>query len=110
MPGTVARPLIPAIVLGWDGVPSAISGLEESAGSPMDVIQHTGQLSNEHFHPSLGGKLDPNNRWVLLHRLIPWIQLESHHAPGFSAKTGATAKPFPMVVGAVGRAWSAEPL
>ena len=47
----------------------------------MYVFQHTGQLSIEEFHSPFGGKLDPNNRWVLLHKLIPWIQLESHYAP-----------------------------
>ena len=53
----------------------------------MYVFQHTGQLSIEEIHSPFGGKLDPNNRWVLLHKLIPWIQLESHYAPQFSAKT-----------------------
>ena len=67
----------------------------------MCVFQHTGQLSIEKFHSPFGGKLDPNNRWVLLHKLIPWIQLESHYAPQFSAKTGAPAKPFQMAFGAV---------
>jgi hypothetical protein len=57
----------------------------------MYVFQHTGQLSIEEFHSPFGGKLDPNNRWVLLHKLIPWIRLESHYAPQFSTKTGAPA-------------------
>jgi IS5 family transposase len=43
----------------------------------------------------------PTTGWVLLHKLIPWIQLESHYAPQFSAKTGAPAKPFQMAFGAV---------
>ncbi len=67
----------------------------------MYVFQHTGQLSIEEFHSPFGGKLDPNNRWVLLNKLIPWIQLESHYAPQFSAKTGAPAKPFQMAFGAL---------
>ena len=67
----------------------------------MYVFQHTGQLSIEEFHSPFGGKLDPNNRWVLLHKLIPWTPLESHYAPQFSAKTGAPAKPFQMAFGAV---------
>jgi IS5 family transposase len=62
----------------------------------MYVFQHTGQLSIEEFHSSFGGKLDANNRWVLLHKLIPWMSLESHYAPHFNAKTGAPAKPFQM--------------
>jgi len=67
----------------------------------MYVFQHTGQLSIEEFHSPFGGKLDPNNRWVLLHKLIPWMSLESHYAPQFTAKTGAPAKPFQMAFGAV---------
>ncbi len=67
----------------------------------MYVFQHTGQLSIEEFFSPFGGKLDPNNRWVLLHKLIPWIPLESHYAPQFNARTGAPAKPFQMAFGAV---------
>jgi len=67
----------------------------------MYVFQHTGQLSIEEFYSPFGGKLDPNNRWVLLHKLIPWMPLESHYAPQFTAKTGAPAKPFQMAFGAV---------
>jgi hypothetical protein len=44
----------------------------------MYVFQHTGQLSIEEFYSPFGGKLDPNNRWVLLQKLIPWIPLEGH--------------------------------
>jgi hypothetical protein len=67
----------------------------------MYIFQHSGQLSIEEFHAPFGGKLDPNNRWVLLHKVIPWMSLESHYAPQFSAKTGAPAKPFQMAFGAV---------
>ena len=67
----------------------------------MYVFQHTGQLSIEEFHSPFGGKLDPNNRWVLLHKVIPWMSLESYYAPQFTAKTGAPAKPFQMAFGAV---------
>lgn len=67
----------------------------------MYVFQHTGQLSIEEFHSPFGGKLDPNNRWVLLHKMIPWMSLERHYAPQFTAKTGAPAKPFQMAFGAV---------
>jgi IS5 family transposase len=67
----------------------------------MDVIPHTDQRSIEQFHAPFGGKLDPNNRWLLLAKLIPGEPLESLDASLFSAKTGATAKPFPMVLGVV---------
>jgi len=67
----------------------------------MYVFQHTGQLSIEEFYTPFGGKLDPYNRWVLLHKVIPWMSLECHYAPQFNAKTGAPAKPFQMAFGAV---------
>jgi len=44
-------------------------------------FQHAGQLSIEEFYAPFGGKLDPNNRWVLLRNLIPWMPLESQYAP-----------------------------
>lgn len=67
----------------------------------MYVFQHAGQLSIEEFYTPFGGKLDANNRWVLLRNLIPWMPLESQYAPRFSAKTGAPAKPFQMAFGAL---------
>jgi len=59
----------------------------------MYVLQHSGQLSIEEFYSPFGGRLDPNNRWVLLHKVIPWMALESHYAPLFSAKTGPLPNP-----------------
>ncbi len=67
----------------------------------MYVFQHAGQLSIEEFYTPFGGKLDANNRWVLLRNLIPWMPLEGQYAPQFSAKTGAPAKPFQMAFGAL---------
>jgi len=58
-------------------------------------------LSIEDFHSPFGGKLDPNNRWVPIHKLISWTPLERHYAPQFTARTGAPAKPFQMAFGAV---------
>jgi IS5 family transposase len=54
----------------------------------MYILQHSGQFSSEEFHPSFGGKLDPKNRWLLLHEVIPWMTLESQDAHQFSAKPG----------------------
>ncbi len=67
----------------------------------MDVSQHSGQLSIGENHMLFGGKIDPGNCWVLLHKVIPWMSLESHDAPQFSAKTGALVKPFQLAFGAV---------
>jgi len=66
----------------------------------MYVFQNACQLLIEEYMP-FGGKLDPNNRWVLLRNLIPWMPLESQYAPQFTAKTGAPAKPFQMAFGAL---------
>jgi IS5 family transposase len=67
----------------------------------MYIFQHTGQLSIEEFHVPFGGKLDPDNRWVVLASVIRWEPLEGRYAPLFKAKTGAPAKPFRMAFGAV---------
>lgn len=67
----------------------------------MYVFQHNGQLSIEEFHNPFGGKLDPNNRWVVLGGIIPWEPLECRYAPLFDATTGAPAKPFRMAFGAL---------
>jgi hypothetical protein len=72
-------------------MPSAISGLEENAGTQMYVIQHTAELSIDEFHSPFLGTLDPNKRWVLLHKVIPRMALESYYAPQFTARTVAQA-------------------
>lgn len=63
--------------------------------------QHTVPLKIGKLNSSFGGKRDPNKRWVLLHKLIPWTLLESNYALQFSSKTGAPAEPFQMAFGAV---------
>ena len=55
----------------------------------------------EEFHVPFGGKLDPDNRWVVLASVIPCEPLEYRYAPLFSAKTGSPAKPFRMAFGVV---------
>lgn len=67
----------------------------------MYIFQHNGQLSIEEFHNPFGGKLDPNNRWVVMSDIIPWQPLEARYAPLFNATTGAPAKPFRMAFGAL---------
>jgi hypothetical protein len=41
---------------------------------------HNGQLSIKDFHVSVGGTLDPDNRWVLFSSLMPWEELEETSA------------------------------
>ena len=62
---------------------------------------HNGQLSFEEFHVPFGGTLDPDNRWVLFSRLMPWEELEETYAPQFNPTTGAPAKPVRLAFGAL---------
>jgi IS5 family transposase len=50
---------------------------------------------------SFAGKHEPNNRCGLIQKLIPWMSLERHYSPQFTAKTGAPATPFQMALGVV---------
>ena len=49
----------------------------------------------------LGGKLDPDNLWVLFSSLMPWEGLEETYAPQFNSTTGAPAKPVRLAFGAL---------
>jgi len=53
------------------------------------------------FHMKFGGKLNPDNRWIRLARLIPWDLYEDAYAGLFPSDTGAPAKPFRMALGAL---------
>jgi hypothetical protein len=63
--------------------------------------QHHGQLSIEAFHLPFGDTLDPDKRWVLLEKFIPWQELEETYAPQFSANVGAPAKPVRLAFGSL---------
>ena len=62
---------------------------------------HNSQLSTEEFHVPCGGTLDPDNRWVLFHSLMPLEELEETYAPQFSPTTGAPAKSVQLAFGAL---------
>jgi IS5 family transposase len=62
---------------------------------------HNGQLSIEEFHVPFGGRLDPENRWVLFSSLMPWEELEETYAPQFSPTTGAPAQSVRLAFGAL---------
>ena len=34
------------------------------------------QIALEDFYLPFGGHLDPNNRWIILSRMVPWISLK----------------------------------
>ena len=60
------------------------------------------QLPLENFYLPFGGKLDPENRWVKLSKLIPWDVIEDKYAALFAKnEMGAPAKPVHMALGAL---------
>ena len=61
----------------------------------------SGQLSSKDFYLPFGGKLNGENRWVTLSKLIPWEKYESEYAEQFNKEIGAPAKPFRVALGAL---------
>ena len=61
----------------------------------------SGQLEFEEFYLPFGGKLNGDNRWVKLSKLIPWDEIENKYAKHFSKNMGAPAKPLRMSLGAL---------
>ena len=49
----------------------------------------------------LEGRLSPDNRWVVMAKLIPWSEFESEYASLFSSEMGAPAKSFRMALGSL---------
>jgi transposase, IS5 family len=54
----------------------------------------TQPISSEKFELPFEGKLDPNNRWVLMSELIPWSEFEEEYSSKLSSEMGAPAKTF----------------
>ena len=67
----------------------------------MYRIQHNAQLALEDFYLPFGGRLDPENRWIVLSGLLPWKEIEENYSSQFNPKIGAPAKPFRMALGAL---------
>jgi hypothetical protein len=63
--------------------------------------KQTSQLSFDDFDQPLGLTLNPNNRWVIKARLVPWASLEADYAKFFPSHEGNVAKPFRMACGAL---------
>lgn len=59
----------------------------------------TGQMVFEEFILPFEGKLNANNRWVKLAKIIPWEQIENDYADLFPSNTGTVAKPLRMALG-----------
>ncbi len=58
-------------------------------------------ISEEDFEFPTGIKLDQNNRWVILAKLIPWQKFEAEYAAVFDEKMGAPAKSFRIALGSL---------
>lgn len=63
--------------------------------------QPSGQMKIEDFVLPFEGKLNPENRWVKLSKLIPWEEIEKTYAQLFPSGTGTEAKPLRMALGAL---------
>jgi IS5 family transposase len=61
----------------------------------------SGQMKIEDFVLPFEGKLNPENRWVKLSKLIPWEGIEKNYAQLFPSSTGTEAKPLRMALGAL---------
>jgi hypothetical protein len=55
----------------------------------------------EDFVLPFDGRLNHENRWVKLSKLIPWDEIEQKYASLFSSGTGTEAKPLRMALGAL---------
>ena len=60
----------------------------------------SGQISIIDFGQPMGMQLNENNRWVKKAELIPWDEIENQYAGLFKSKTGNTAKPLRLALGA----------
>lgn len=60
-----------------------------------------GQLYIEDFVLPFSGKLQADNRWVKLAKLIPWEAIEEKYAEHFPGRRGQEAKPARMALGAL---------
>jgi hypothetical protein len=58
-------------------------------------------ISPESFQFPLEAELAPDNRWIIMAKLIPWSEFEEEYAQNFSEEMGAPAKPFRMALGAL---------
>jgi hypothetical protein len=59
------------------------------------------QVSVFEFTTPWNGHLDPENRWVKLAEIIPWIEIEQEYASKFTGFKGNVAKPARLAYGAL---------
>ena len=68
----------------------------------MAVYRKRDELNGfERFDLVFGGKLRPDNRWVILADLIPWGEIEQRYMPLFVANNGRPAIPLRVALGSL---------
>ena len=67
----------------------------------MHAHNSPNQLMFDGFETEFEKWLDPNNRWVILSRLIPWAELSAAYNISLSSHMGRPAKDAQLVIGAV---------
>jgi len=55
----------------------------------------------ENFKNLFEGKLDEENRWIKMSKMIPWEEFEGEYAKNFKEEKGAPAKSFRIALGAL---------
>lgn len=58
-------------------------------------------IAPENFELPFEGRLSPDNRWVIMAKLIPWEEFEEEYAKNFTEEIGAPAKTFRIALGAL---------
>jgi len=62
----------------------------------------TNITTKENSELKFEGKLEKDNRWIIMSELIPWSEFESEYAKNFSEiGIGAPAKPFRIALGSL---------
>ena len=61
----------------------------------MYRIQNRGQMTMEDFVPPFGGKLDAENRWVIMAGIMPWDMIEDIYAKSFKGDSLDGRPPIP---------------
>jgi hypothetical protein len=56
-------------------------------------------MSPEHFKENTKFHFEPNNRWVILSKIIPWTELEQENFTLSESKKGRPTKPFRVTLG-----------
>jgi len=54
-----------------------------------------GQITVEDFIPPFGGKLDAQNRWVKMAKIVPWDMVEDIYAKSFKTDSFDGRSPIP---------------